>query len=701
MVDVITGESAAKVAGYQKLLNYLLVSSGYVSLTEIMEIFNISRRTAFNWLTSLNRKLQRQHLDKVLNVSRYGYTLTDQTKRILKQQQVLSNAMGVHFSPEQRQTLIIWLLLNNPNGVSINQLVHRCSCSRNTIINDFKILKSRFPKLQIVSTHQGHQIQGSERSIRLAIYELLQNNDIILHKCIKQLNYSFPKFQKQLTACQSALQINFSENALQQLTYLLMFTNWRWQQGNRLSDESGQSWLAQNTRGVLAACHQLLSNLFQAAVTCNEVVFFSKVMLCAQATEVSCVSPELYKQLKQIAREIIFRYEQLTGNQILDQHFVKVLCNHLYATYSRVKFQLPFVSDEIVAIQKNYPQLLNLTTIACTPLEQFLKQELPKNEVALICLYFGPQNNHDYQALPVQTTDKYQSASLAEVLVVCSSGIGTSVMLYHELIQAYPLIKFSVPLRIAELTKIFDTNYQAKLIISTAPLNGTFYPIPILNVKAILTEHDRSQINSYLRVQLPQKIEHNSNAVNQLLTIINEYADVKDEAGLRSSLDKFILPKNDWPVTDTLPSLASLLPVQHIKLLHHQCNMQWQAVLQVGCQLLEREQIINSLYFADIINLINKYGPYMLIADHVFLAHAAPSSHSQAVGLALVVLDQPIKICAQQQTASVSCLFVLSPGKNHEHEKALTELIDVVKNRHFIESLLAAQTKQEVRNILF
>nr|WP_280926571.1 PTS sugar transporter subunit IIA [Lactobacillus sp. ESL0701] len=273
-------------------------------------------------------------------------------------------------------------------------------------------------------------------------------------------------------------------------------------------------------------------------------------------------------------------------------------------------------------------------------------------------------------------------------------------MLYHELSRLYPLIKFSPPLEIHDLEQIFANTYQARLIVSTAPLKETTYPIPIVNVKAVLTKHDQSIIESFLREKVPRKIEHNASAVDSLVSIINEYAEVKDENGLRLSLDKFIFPDNNKNGRSDLPNLGSLLPAKRIKFIHNKNNLSWQQVLQVGCDLLERDGVVDCLYFKKISDLINKYGPYMLISSNIFLAHAAPSSSSKAVGLSLVLLDKPLTIQSRSQKATITCMFVLSPGLHREHERALEQLVDIIRSENNVNKLLKAKTSQEVRKFL-
>lgn len=685
------------------LLIYLIKAPDFVSIKEILDTFKISRRTAFNWLKSINRTLRENNLEEVINIPSYGYKITDKTKKCLNTNPKLINSKINQkykntLRSVDRQNAIILLLIAHNRYFSINKLAQKFSCSRNTIIKDFKVINRRFPKLTIASSHLGHKIIGSETSIRITIYELLLRQDKLTFMYIKNLNLSISKSRKLVESIQQKLQMNFSENSIQQLTYFLILTKSRIKNGFEILNSSDYNWIAANTTNVLSTCDKLLTLLIGKKVAKGETAFLSKIVLCSQATEVNCVNKALYNDLNKIAQEIIFRYEQLTEQRISYNLFTRVLCNHLYATFFRVKFEVPFSSTEIDEIKRQYPELVKFTAIACVPLEQYLQKRLPNEEIALICLYFGSVNTKGYQ--DVSNTDKLKRASLAEVLVVCTSGIGTSAMLYHELSQKYPLIKFSLPLEIRDLSEIFKHDYQAKLIISTAILPAKAYPIPVIKVKAVLTKYDQSVIEKFFRQKVPRKIEHNESAMSSLLSIINEYADVKDEKGLRLSLDKFISPDIKKSQEQDLPTLGALLPANRIKFLHNSQNLTWKMVLKKGCQLLEKDGIIDGLYFDKIVNLINHYGPYMLISNKIFLAHAEPSFSNKGIGLSLILLDKPLEIYTCNQYASIICMFVLSPGLKREHEKALEQLVDMVSSNTNVTHLLNAKSPQEIRQIL-
>ncbi|RMC38587.1 PRD domain-containing protein [Lactobacillus sp. ESL0236] len=699
---MMTSNSASSVKA-KRLLNYLVKSPSFVSLKEILETFSISRRTAFNWLKLINQTLRQNNLDEIINVPKYGYKITNQTKKKLLADTGIIETISRYsqiksVNAADRQIMIVLMLIGENKYCSINVLARKFSCSRNTIIKDFKALNERFPQLEIASSRFGHRIISDESTIRRVIYELLLYQNKLVFKFIKHLDFSITEAKTIISTAQKQLEMTFSENSIEQLAYLLTFTRWRIEHGLCVSSTADLEWIKINTTNVLFTCEKILQSLIGKKLPRGEIVFLSKFILCSQATKVNCVKADLYHNLDSIAQEIIFRYEQLTEQKISYKLFTQVLCNHLYATFFRVKFDLPFSSNEVDEIKRQYPELVKFTAVACAPLEQFLHKKLPSNEVALIYLYFGSVSHKNYQDF--SDMDKLQRAALADVLVVCSSGIGTSAMLYQELSKMYPLIKFSLPLEIRDLPQIFKRSYQAKLIISTANLTDTVYPIPVVNVRAVLTKHDQSAIEKLLRQKIPRKIEHNESAVNSLVSIINEYADVKDENGLRMSLDRFIFPKNQKSVHYNLPTLSNLLSANHIKFLHNNDDWNWQDVLHFGCEILEQDGIIDEYYCEKIIHLIQQYGPYMLIANNIFLAHAAPDTSSKKAGIVLILLDHPLVIEACQQKEIVTCMFVLSPGMKREHEKALEQLVDIVRDKENVLRLLKAKSIREVRQIL-
>ncbi|MFH5811675.1 PTS sugar transporter subunit IIA [Companilactobacillus sp. FL22-1] len=686
--------------GPNRLLNYFFKINKYVSLKEIMGLFDISRRTAFNWLSDINGYLNENDVTEIENIPNHGYKLPDYSKRKLEHIDSIKKTKSSELDKTDRVAEIVWLLVSNQSNISINKLSEEFDCSRNTIIKDFKEIKQRFVGISIVSSNRGRRIANSERYIRLMIYELIQRNNQCIKSHIVNLGYDWDSYYKIVIDSQKSLEMNFSENSTILLTYLLIFSSWRIKNSNIITDENGYYWIAENTHGILTTSERIVNDLFDNVYYAGEIIFLSKIVLCSQVMDINCVNLKLYSDMEEISKKIIFRYEKLTNENLINNSFVKILSNHLYATFFRVKFNMPYVSNEVDEIKKKYPKLIQFTSIACEPLEVYLDVPIPENEIALICLYFGSGEDNEYSN--IGESDRIQKAAQSEVLLVCSSGIGTSEMLYSELSKKYPLINFSMPLEIKDLDMIFKIKYQSKLIISTASIEENRYPIPTIKVKAILTKHDQIVIEDEFRKYLPLKIEHNTDVISHLMSIIGDYANITDPAHLRESLDGFLYPSEDIKKANlNKPSLRELLTIQNIKIMHTTDKTDWTDVLHTGCLMLNQRNVIDSHYENEIIKLVKKYGPYMLISDDIFLAHASPKEGSKKVGISMVLLDNPVTVNAKGQRVEIRCMFVLAPGLNHEHDRVLEELISIVRNTKKFNQVLNSKDKNKIRRLMF
>lgn len=118
------------------------------------------------------------------------------------------------------------------------------------------------------------------------------------------------------------------------------------------------------------------------------------------------------------------------------------------------------------------------------------------------------------------------------------------------------------------------------------------------------------------------------------------------------------------------------------------------------CWILTDQGIADAAYYQDILHLIKRFGPYMMVSADTFLAHAAPSGHVHRVGMALGILRQPLIIKNEQEEERIRCLIVLAPGEHHEHDRALAEVMSLVTNQAVFKRLLAAKNAKEADKII-
>jgi mannitol operon transcriptional antiterminator len=372
---------------------------------------------------------------------------------------------------------------------------------------------------------------------------------------------------------------------------------------------------------------------------------------------------------------------------------VNALSIHLYATYFRCRYRFTFEMPLLDAIHSKFPEMIKFVQIACRPLEIVVGSPIPTSEIALICLYFISVDDSTQTDVArfVSKSDNIQDYLNADVLLVCTSGISTSAILYATLHRQYPLINFSRSLGIENLERIMRMPNRAKLIISTANLNPDEFNIPVISVQPVLEYKDNYRIERALHQYFPQLSIGQERSLDKLVAIVKRHARLTDEEGLRAELTSYLYPLNgqENSVIPAKKRLADLLKPASIKLIDRPRDLK--ATIKQLCWILTDQGIADAKYYDDILSLIDRFGPYMMVSADTFLAHAAPSGHVNQVGMALGIFRQPLVVETGQGQETIRCLIVLAPGENHEHDRALAEVMGLVTNRQVFKTLLAAK----------
>lgn len=690
----------------QKLIDYLAAAHDYVSSAKLEKQFNISRRTVFYRIDQANKLLAQLGLAPIENERGVGYHLPDDAVSAWqKRQRTQEQQEPTSVSLQERLDGIIWTLLTRTEPQSINSLVNQFGVTRNTIIADFKRIETEYASLKLVSTPKGHLLAGDEETIcRFVFRQVSQDDQGTIAKGIDQL--SFPAMdmrvvRKQLNTLEERTSTRLTENAAQALIRCLKFRIFRISIGHRIEhpDATSEEITACTTDVLQNVADILAKNGVQDEC---EIIFFTEMVLCSQVDSLHYVKEEFQEEMHHIARAIMLRYDQIAGTRINAASFVNALSVHLYATYFRCRYHFTFEMPILDAINRKFPEMIRFVQIACWPLAVAVGAKIPTSEVALICLYFISVGDtpQDDVARFVSKSDNIQDYLNADVLLVCTSGISTSAILYSTLHRQYPLINFSRSLGIENLERIMRMPNRAKMIISTANLNPDQFNIPIISVQPVLEYKDNYRIERALHHCFPMLSEGQEQSLDKLVAIVKRHATLSDEDGLRSELASFLYPleEQDEEVSLVKEHLADLLEPTAIKLIDQPKDLA--TSIKQLCWILTDQGVVDRHYYDDIVGLLDRFGPYMMVSADTFLAHAAPSEHVKQVWMALGIFTHPLVVKTPQGEEKIRCLIVLAPGENHEHDRALAEVMSLVTNHQVFQSLLSANNARTAYQII-
>lgn len=126
----------------------------------------------------------------------------------------------------------------------------------------------------------------------------------------------------------------------------------------------------------------------------------------------------------------------------------------------------------------------------------------------------------------------------------------------------------------------------------------------------------------------------------------------------------------------------------------------WEEAIEVVAKPLLKENIIEKSYIDAMIHSVKKYGPYIVIGEHVALAHARPEDGVNKLGISVATLAPPIEF-GSADLDPVKIIFCLSAVDAYSHLNIMKELIHLIHDGGRLDRLIAAKTKKEFKQILF
>lgn len=579
--------------------------------------------------------------------------------------------------------------------------------SKNTVLSDFRFIQKEYPSLKLISTSNGHTLSGSEEEKSRYIFnELQKNSNGLVARLIDQLPFPIlnaKTTQNDISDLEKNISSRFTESAISKLTRILKFRIFRISMGKAI-DNVGitQEDITQSTNNIISSTTVFLQK--NGINSKYEILFFCELILCSQVDKVNYVKEKFEKEILNVAKDIVYRYSQISGVNIKSPKFISALSNHLYATYFRCKFDFKFSSSTLKKVEEKFPEMVKFVQLACNPLAKLLSKPIPVNEVALICLYFISYNGiSDDIAHVLDKPDNIKESLQADVLLVCTSGVSSSAILYSNLHKRYPLINFSKSLSVEDLGKILRIPNTARLIITTAPLNAKKIDLPIVQVKSMMDNRDNIKVEKQLRKHFPQLSIDKEKTLDSLMRLIGKNAHITNAEKLKEDLNTYLYPPqtNLKMQQEVKYSLRDLLHSESVQIINNYADTtNLTKIINRLCESLEKQDVISSGYCQAILELIQKYGPYMLLSSNTFLAHAAPGIYTKKIGIQIGILKRPLKITINNTQESISCVIVLSPGFHHEHDVALAQLINVITNTALFDQILHSSSSKKAYELI-
>ena len=119
----------------------------------------------------------------------------------------------------------------------------------------------------------------------------------------------------------------------------------------------------------------------------------------------------------------------------------------------------------------------------------------------------------------------------------------------------------------------------------------------------------------------------------------------------------------------------------------------WESALYFGGEVLEEKKAVNSEYVESIINILKTHGSYMVINDHILLAHGRNEDNVFETSMLLMTLDNFIEFPSGKE---IKMIILFSSKDNKEHLNALLKLTELLDEKNLYDEIIDLETRKEV-----
>ncbi|WP_260453072.1 BglG family transcription antiterminator [Enterococcus durans] len=594
---------------------------------------------------------------------------------------------------ERKKYIFMMLFFHCKEYLSLNHFIQVLNVGKTTFTRDIKKLEEdlKFHSLEIVYTRKnGYQLVGDEAKIRYFLMKMILEDsslgdDLFLYNYFlwQESDIDVVEISKTIKELMDVFDIRLVENRFNEFCYMFIFLvprlNREWPEFYTKYNYQTFFRMKEYQFSVLLLKSFEITNKYASLYVCGWIL--------GMAIGTADQTTADYSVINELVERIFHRFEMLSGIRFKDKKMAKnQLFSHFRPAYYRLFFHLPIVNYLHDKILVEFPDLFEIVKETMNPIETLFGTEIPDKELSFLTIHFASLLN-DYDEYPVQ-----QKVGL----IVCPNGIGSAAIIYNELKSIFPEMILIGPVETNELSTVAE-NYD--MIFTTVPnirLYSQKKPIYVVNPIMSIDE----------KYHLIHEIQNSSEALyrkykmDELLDIIDRYADIKNMEQLGKSLESY-LHKSEFSIVkenkryksfvSSELNLLDILRPEYIQL--NVVARSWEEAFYVAASPLVQANIIDRRYIDTIIQTTRREGPYMVIMDKVALPHARPEDGTRKVGLGITVLKNEIKVMGK---TPVRYIFTLSAVDNKKHIAAIAELVSLLDNRAFFNQLDYAKQASEV-----
>ncbi len=683
----------------QKYELKMLSDDGHMDMEKIGELFSIHLRTVRYDVQILNEYLLKEFGTECIRVNnKIAYVEEGEQSRLAEIADLnVKDFYTDRLSGDERMLLIMFDLCWSSSYSTIQSLADKYFVSRATVNKDIIAVKEycRKNEIRFVSSRgKGIYVDANEIERRRHLTKIIRDLTTVKSKDDRYAQSVYSQWfedqdLEQIKAIVLEVEEQFStylaDIAYEALVLHIALSIERFRTNSQYGallqkpatkKESIQYQMAQEIVGRINVAFEI--NLPEAEI------HYVALHIGAKSSEVIKSENSGDASLEYYCIRMISSVSRQTGHDLSkDARLYESLLQHINVCVYRKKSGMLLENPIKEELIHSYSELYEI-------IRQVIKKELApeiiianEDEIAYILLHFA-----------TALYRKKQNANrLANVVVVCATGIGTA-----ELVSVGLRRNFCMNLlgAVAEhQLENFLKRQEVDLIISTVPLQEKHCYVC---VSPLLKRDDVVKIGKQLLdlgfdIEKPANVNTEwSDTAKWLEYLLKNYSGKEQEEVLKSKIR--LLPKVGKTETKEMRyMLSELLHMENIRL-DVECANWEECVRKSGEPLVEKGDI-TPVYIQAVIDSVKEVGPYIVITKGVALPHATNKVGVNRTAMSFIRLGTPVNF-GNKSNDPVKYIFMLATTDADSHLGALQDLAEFLDRPEFMAVLETAKEPSDI-----
>lgn len=366
----------------------------------------------------------------------------------------------------------------------------------------------------------------------------------------------------------------------------------------------------------------------------------------------------------------------LRGDKILITGFIDNLKFSIY----RIKNDIQIINSVFKDLILNKDKNIEIVKKAVEETEKEFKINFTEYELAAMAY------------LVRASIKRTKRNNIKKVLLICGLGYGSSKILEESLKENYELdIVDVIPYYLAD--DLIPAYKEVDFILSTIEIHRQFevsYGIPIIKINPVMQKEDFEKLAEY-------GIEKNKTSVSlkKLISIIENNTEIKDRQKLIDSLKNEFEDRIINDIQKTGYTLKKLLKKENVKFIDEAENWK-EAIFQSG-DLLVSNKKVTSEYVQEMIELVEKHGPYIVLEEGIAMPHAGISENVLETGISLLVVNEKVSL-PKGRNANIFLNFA-AKNKN-DNIDIMNDLFELITKYEFIDKVSKMKNYSQLETYL-